>query len=67
MQVDHLHDFFFSCKRKDTSQFVGELAAAIQDRGYEVWFDEFEIKPGDFITARIERGLNNSFIAVSRL
>jgi tetratricopeptide (TPR) repeat protein len=64
MQVDHLHDFFFSYKRKDASQFVGELAAAIQDRGYGVWFDEFEIKPGDSITASIERGLNNSFIVV---
>jgi tetratricopeptide (TPR) repeat protein len=65
MQVDQLYyDFFFSYKRKDASQFVGELAGAIQDRGYGVWFDEFEIKPGDSITASIERGLSNSLIVV---
>ena len=60
----HLHDFFLSYKRKDEPNFVEELADAVQSRGYQVWYDEFEIKPGDSITASIERGLNNSLIVV---
>jgi hypothetical protein len=60
----HLHDFFLSYKRKDEPKFVEDLAHALQLRGYQVWYDEFEIKPGDSITASIERGLNNSLIVV---
>ncbi len=57
-----LYDFFLSYKRRDSSGFVEKLAKALHGQGYRIWIDSFEIKPGDSITASIERGLNNSLI-----
>lgn len=40
------------------------IAEAIQDAGGKVWFDEFELKPGDSIKETIEAGLRSSDLMV---
>lgn len=36
------------------------LAIALVQRGMDVWFDEWEIRPGDSITGGIERGVSDA-------
>jgi len=50
-----------SAKDKDT---VRELAQRLKDDGLRVWFDEWEIKPGDSIPVKIEEGLEHSRVLV---
>jgi len=42
---------------KETARF---LAIALVEQGANVWFDEWEIRPGDSITGGIEAGLSNA-------
>lgn len=50
-----------SAKDKDT---VRQIAAMLRRDGVRVWFDEWEIKPGDNIPAKIEEGLESSRVLV---
>jgi hypothetical protein len=43
-----------NAKDKDTARL---LATMFTDRGISVWFDQWEIKPGESITGGIEKGL----------
>src|SRR6266699_3641955 len=59
MPNDFTHDVFLSHSSKDKT-VVRELAARLKKDGIRVWFDEWEIKPGDSIPAKIEEGLEHS-------
>ncbi len=56
-------DVFLSHSAKDKT-VVRELAARLQQDGVRVWLDEWEIKPGDSIPAKIEEGLEHSRVLV---
>jgi hypothetical protein len=43
---------------------VREVAERLRADSLQVWFDEWEIKPGDSIPARIEEGLEHSRVLV---
>jgi GTPase SAR1 family protein len=55
------HDVFVSHSLAD-KPVVRELAVRLRDRGLRVWFDEWEIEPGDSIAARVEDGLEGSAV-----
>jgi len=56
-------DVFLSHSSKDTA-VVRAVAKRLKDDGLKVWFDEWEIKPGDNIPAKIEEGLEHSRVLV---
>ena len=53
------HDVFLSHSSKDKTK-VRELALRLKKDGLRVWFDEWEIKPGDMISLKIEQALEKS-------
>lgn len=54
------YDVFISHASEDKDGFVRPLAAALRDRGLEVWYDEFTLKMGDSLRKTIDQGLANS-------
>jgi hypothetical protein len=50
---------FVSYNKADAS-FARQLATDLAERGFAPWLDEWEVRPGDFITQRIETGLTES-------
>lgn len=63
MPNDFKYDVFLSHSAKDTP-VVRELANRLKNDNLRVWFDEWELKPGDSIPARIEDGLENARVLV---
>ena len=59
MPNDFQHDVFLSHSAKDIA-LVRPLAQRLRADGVTVWFDQWEIKPGDSIPAKIEAGLEHS-------
>lgn len=57
------HDVFLSHSSKDKA-VVRPLAERLRKDGLNVWLDEWEIKPGDSIPAKIEEGLECSRVLV---
>lgn len=57
------YDVFLSHSSQDKS-VVRPLAERLRSDGLKVWFDEWEIKPGENILARIEDGLEHSRMLV---
>ena len=53
------HDVFLSHSSKD-KEVVRAVAERLRADGLRVWFDEWEIRPGDSIPAKIEEGLEHS-------
>lgn len=53
------YDVFISYSEKDKPA-VRELAERLRRDGLRVWFDEWEIKPGDAILLKIQDGLEQS-------
>lgn len=53
------YDVFLSHSSKDKPVVCG-LAQRLKKNGLQVWFDEWEIKPGDMIGLKIENGLEQS-------
>jgi small GTP-binding protein len=60
---DFEYDVFLSHSSKDTS-VVGDIAQRLKEDGLRVWFDSWEIRPGDSIPAKIEDGLENSRVLI---
>ena len=52
-------DVFLSHSAKDKA-VVRPLAERLRQDGLKVWFDEWVLKPGDSIPAKIEEGLEQS-------
>ena len=63
MAVEFTHDVFLSHSNKDKIA-VREVAERLRGDGLRVWFDEWEIRPGDSIPAKIEEGLEHSRVLV---
>jgi hypothetical protein len=63
MPDDFRYDVFLSHSAKDKA-VVRPLAERLRQDGLKVWFDEWELKPGDSIPAQIDEGLENSRVLV---
>jgi TIR domain len=59
MTNDFQYDVFLSRSAKDKA-VVRSLAERLRQDGLKVWFDEWVLKPGDSIPAKIEEGLEHS-------
>jgi hypothetical protein len=57
--MSHTHDVFMSHDSLD-KDVVRDLAIRLRDRGLRVWFDEWEVRTGDWIPDKIEVGLEDS-------
>ncbi len=57
------YDVFLSHSSKDKA-VVRPLAERLRQDGLKVWFDEWVLKPGDSIPAKIEEGLEHSRVLV---
>ncbi len=57
------YDVFLSHSSKD-KKIIRLLAERLKKDGVKVWFDEWEIRPGDSIPAKIEEGLEHSRVLV---
>ena len=53
-------DAFISHASEDKDTVVGPLAVALQTLGVSVWYDKFELKPGDSLSKSIDEGLAQS-------
>jgi len=62
-ETDFPYDVFLSHSAKDKT-VVRELAERLRADGLKVWFDEWVLKPGDSIPAKIEEGLEHSRVLV---
>jgi hypothetical protein len=63
MSTDFQFDAFLSHSSKDKA-VVRPLAERLRADGLKVWFDEWVLKPGDSIPAKIEDGLEHSRVLV---
>ncbi|HQI45786.1 MAG TPA: toll/interleukin-1 receptor domain-containing protein, partial [Bacteroidales bacterium] len=54
------YDVFISHASEDKDEVVRPLAFALQTVGLNVWYDEFEMKIGDSLRRKIDKGLANS-------
>jgi len=59
MEGPFTHDVFLSHSSAD-KPVVRTVAERLRADGLNVWFDDWEIKPGDSIPAKIEEGLEHS-------
>ncbi len=53
-------DLFIAHASEDKDDFVRPLAEMLERVGVEVWYDEFQLRPGDSLVETIDRGLANS-------
>jgi TIR domain len=63
MADDFKYDVFLSHSSKDKA-VVRAVAERLRADGLRVWLDEWELKPGDSIPAKIEEGLKHSRVLV---
>ena len=63
MGQEFRYDVFLSHSAKDKA-VVRPLAERLRKDGLKVWFDEWMLKPGDSIPAKIEDGLEHSRVLV---
>lgn len=54
------YDVFISHASEDKEDFVRPLAEKLIERGFNVWYDEFQLKIGDKLRRSIDKGLANS-------
>lgn len=58
--VEKDYDVFISHASEDKDEVVRPLANALKSEGLKVWYDEFELKIGDSLRRKIDKGLANS-------
>lgn len=58
LQESKEFDFFISHATEDKDEIVRDLANALIEVGFEVWYDEFEMKIGDSLRKKIDQGLS---------
>ena len=51
------YDFFISHASEDKEDFVRDLAEALSQKGFKVWYDETELLVGDSLRKKIDEGL----------
>jgi hypothetical protein len=57
-------DVFISYASEDKAELAIPLAETLRNEGLRVWFDRFELRPGDSVSRSIEEGLANSSAGV---
>lgn len=57
---DYEYDLFLSHASEDKDDVARPLAILLQDLGLRVWFDEFELRIGDNIVDKLNKGINAS-------
>jgi hypothetical protein len=57
-------DVFISHASEDKDEVVRPLAIALREAGLSVWYDEFELRIGDSLRRKIDRGLGSSRFGV---
>lgn len=57
-------DVFISHASEDKDEVVRPLAIALQSSGLSVWYDEFELRIGDSLRRKIDKGLASSRFGV---
>lgn len=62
--VEREFDVFISHASEDKERVVRPLAHALKDSGLKVWYDEFELRIGDSLRRKIDKGLANSRFGV---
>jgi len=60
MEEEKEYDVFISHASEDKDEVVRPLAHALKNEGLTVWYDEFELKIGDSLRRKIDKGLANS-------
>jgi nucleoside 2-deoxyribosyltransferase len=55
---------FISSSAQDLD-WARSFAQALKDRGVAVWFDQFEVRPGDSVSDALEAGLRASDVVVT--
>lgn len=55
--VEKKYDFFISHASEDKEDFVRDLAEALSQKGFKVWYDETELLVGDSLRKKIDEGL----------
>ena len=66
---DKEYDVFISHASEDKEEVARPLAEALRKNGLSVWYDEFELKIGDSLRRKIDKGIANSnfgIIVISR-
>jgi len=61
---DREFDVFISHASEDKDEVARPLAAVLQRAGLRVWYDEFELKIGDSLRRKIDKGLASSRFGV---
>lgn len=56
-QTKKSYDAFISHATEDKEEVVRRLVTRLCERGFEIWYDEFELKVGDSLRRSIDRGL----------
>jgi tetratricopeptide (TPR) repeat protein len=64
MTSEHFSYDLFLSHSSDDKAVVRPLAERLRRDGLKVWFDEWELRPGDSIPAKIEEGLEHSRVLV---
>ncbi|MCY3807832.1 MAG: DUF1883 domain-containing protein [Gemmatimonadetes bacterium] len=64
VETERVFDVFISHTSEDKVEVVRPLATALRDAGLSVWYDEFELRMGDSLRRKIDRGLANSRFGV---
>jgi len=57
-------DFFISHASEDKEDFVEPLVEQLENIGFKVWYDKFEIKIGESLRREIDKGIENSRYAI---
>ena len=61
---EQVFDVFISHASEDKAEVVRPLATALRDAELSVWYDEFELRLGDSLRRKIDKGLANSRFGV---
>ena len=61
---ERVFDVFISHTSEDKADVVRPLATALHDAGLSVWYDEFELRIGDSLRRKIDKGLASSRFGV---
>lgn len=57
-------NIFICHASEDKDTIVRPMAAALRDRGFVVWYDEFSLQVGDSLRQEIDRGLSSADLGV---
>lgn len=57
---EYEYDVFLSHASEDKDDVARPLAMLLQERGLRVWYDEFELRIGDNLVAKLNAGINAS-------